>query len=357
VRIKAVTATAAGWFACALTTAGGVQCWGIGIQGRLGNGSSATSVVPVPVTGLSSGVAAISAGGDFACAVTTGGALQCWGNGGNGELGNGGTSGSSVPVPVTGLSSGVLAVATGSIHACAVITGGALQCWGYNMDGELGNNSTTNSSTPIVVTGLMSPTTGVAAGGNHTCAIGPAGSVSCWGNNSLGQLGNNTTTNSLVPVATLPEGSGVTALAAGFNHTCALTTAGSVLCWGQDSFGQLGNNSTTNSPVPVGVSGLSGVTGITAGQYHTCARTTAGAMYCWGYNFYGQFGNNTTTGSSVPVAGPSLASGVACLAGGIDSSYAVTTAGALLSWGANSSGQLGNNSTQQSLVPVSVVEP
>src|SRR6185437_246891 len=156
-----------------------------------------------------------------------------------------------------------------------------------------------------------------AAGGNHTCAIGPAGSVSCWGNNSLGQLGNNTTTNSLVPVATLPEGSGVTALAAGFNHTCALTTAGSVLCWGQDSFGQLGNNSTTNSPVPVGVSGLSGVTGITAGQYHTCARTTAGAMYCWGYNFYGQFGNNTTTGSSVPVAGPSLASGVACLAGGI----------------------------------------
>ena len=141
----------------------------------------------------------------------------------------------------------------------------------------------------------------------HTCAITSEGRAYCWGMNVYGQLGNNSTTGSRIPVAVqMPAGVSFQSIAAGYTHTCALTTEGKAYCWGRNTDGQLGNNSTTNSLTPVAVQMPAGVSSqsIAASNVHTCALTTTGKAYCWGMNQYGQLGNNSTTNSSIPVTAP-----------------------------------------------------
>jgi alpha-tubulin suppressor-like RCC1 family protein len=259
--LTGVTAVSVGGdSSCAVTAGGGVECWGDNTYGELGNNSTTNSSVPVRVSGLTSGVTAVSAGGGFACALTMSGGVECWGENNAGELGNNSTTNSSVPVQVSGLT-GVTAVSAGSgyVSACAVTAGGGVECWGDNAYGELGNNSTTNSSVPVQVSGLTSGVTAVSVGQASACAVTAGGGVECWGTN----IGNNSTTTqcsgspcSLTPVQVTGLTSGVTAVSAGVGFACALTAGGGVWCWGDNEFGQLGNNSTTGSSVPVQVAGL-----------------------------------------------------------------------------------------------------
>ncbi|MBT6443598.1 MAG: RCC1 repeat-containing protein, partial [Acidimicrobiaceae bacterium] len=153
----------------------------------------------------------------------------------------------------------------------------------------------------------MGVTPQIAAGGSHTCALLNTGAVNCWGDNSFGRLGNGNTTSSSAPVAVDTFTDGVTAVSitAGAYHTCALLNTGAVKCWGYNFYGQLGNGNTTNSSAPVAVAAFTdGVTAvsITAGSEHTCAVLNTGAVNCWGNNDDGQLGNNTTDNSSAPVA-------------------------------------------------------
>ena len=194
--------------------------------------------------------------------------------------------------------------------------------------------------------------------GAHTCALTAGGKAYCWGLNSQGQLGNNSTTNSLIPVAVqMPAGVSFQSIAAGITHTCALTTTGQVYCWGQGSSGQLGNNSTADSLTPVAVQMPAGVSfqSIATGYYHTCALTTTGQAYCWGRGYGGQLGNNSTTGSRIPVA-VQMPAGVSfqSIAAGSVHTCALTAGGQAYCWGQGSSGQLGNNSTADSLTPLAV---
>ncbi|MBN9366115.1 MAG: IPTL-CTERM sorting domain-containing protein [Comamonadaceae bacterium] len=352
-----VAAIAAGsYHSCALTTAGAVHCWGSNGNGQLGDGSTTSQSTPVAVSGLDSGVAAIAAGNSHTCALTTAGAVLCWGFNGSGQLGDGSTTQRTTPVAVSGLGSGVAAIAAGRHHSCALTTAGAVQCWGNNNSGQLGDGSTMGRSTPVAVSGLDSGVAAITAGSQHSCARTTAGAVRCWGSNFNGQLGNGTTTDSTTPVAVSGLDSGVAAIAAGHNvHTCALTTAGAVRCWGWNVYGQLGDGSTMGRSTPVAVSSLgSGVATIVAGTSHSCARTTAGAAHCWGDNFFGQLGDGSTTNRFTPVAVSGLGAGVAAIAAGDTHSCALTTAGAVLCWGFNGSGQLGDDSTTQRTTPVDV---
>ncbi|XYI03952.1 RCC1 domain-containing protein [Sorangium sp. So ce1128] len=333
--------------ACALTTSGAVQCWGRNKYGQLENNSTEDSPVPVAVSGLSSGVVAIATGEAYTCALTTAGGVLCWG----GERG-------LLPVAVSGLSSGVVAIATGKAHTCALTTAGGVLCWGVNWSGQLGNNSTEDSPVPVAVSGLSSGVVAIATGGEHTCALTTAGGVLCWGQNLFGQLGNGSKEDSHVPVPVSGLSSGVAAVSAGNLHTCALTTAGGVLCWGENLFGQLGNDSREDSPVPVPVSGLSsGVAAVDVGLAATCAVMTGGDVQCWGVNDYGKLGNSEWGERLVPVPVMGLSSGVAAVDLGAFFTCALTTAGRVLCLGKNDWGQLGNNSTENSFAPVSVIEP
>lgn len=351
-----VTTIATGFeFGCALTTSGGVKCWGRNNSGQLGNGTTSNQLTPVNVTGLASGVTAISATFEYACALTSSGGVKCWGINTNGQLGDGTITNRLTPVDVTGLTSGVTAIETGQYHSCALTSGGGVKCWGWNVNGAVGDGTTTNRLTPVNVTGLTSGVKAIALGWEHSCALTTAGGAKCWGRNDWGQVGDGTITNP----RTTPQNvsgltSGVSAISGFHVSTCALTTGGGVKCWGYNAEGELGDGTTTNHITAADVTGLtSGVGAIDAGFNHICALTTGGGVKCWGRNSQNQMGDGTTIqrNTAVDVKGLSL---VPMLAVSYEHSCILTSAGGAKCWGDNSNGQLGDGTTATRTTPVDV---
>ena len=322
---QAPTAVAAGGFHTCTVVNGGVQCRGRNFSGELGDGTTIDKYMFVNVSGLTSGVAAVAAGFLHTCALTTTGGVKCWGRNNFGQLGDGTTTDSTTPVDVSGLTTGVDAVATGGRYTCARTTTGGVQCWGANSSGQLGDGTTTDSSTPVDVCAdatcntALSGVTAVAAGGPNTCALTTTGGLKCWGRNNFGQLGDGTTTDSPTPADVSGLTSGVTAVPVGLFHTCAVTTTGGAKCWGRNDFGQLGDGTTTDSTIPVDVSGLTtGVDAASAGGLHACALTTTGSVECWGDNTFGQAGVTLAPGFEIEVfaKGFTYPQGVAVNSGG-----------------------------------------
>ena len=296
---------------CAITTAGGVKCWGAKGAGQVGPSSTdlciggvtdVCNVTPTDVPGLSGGVVALGAGQEHTCAITSSGGVKCWGDNTYGQLGDGTTTSRTAPSDVAGLTSGVSAISVGSQHTCATTTSGAVKCWGWNLHGQLGTETAGScagipcSTTPVDVPGLGG-VLAVGAGSEHTCAVTSSGGVKCWGGNGVGQLGNgNPSSGRREPVDVSGLSAGVLTLRAGLDHTCAITSTGDVKCWGSNEFGQLGDGTSTNRSAPVNVARLPGeATVIALGGWHTCAVTTDG-ISCWGNNFDGQLGDGATTG-------------------------------------------------------------
>ncbi|MES3026210.1 MAG: RHS repeat-associated core domain-containing protein [Pseudomonadota bacterium] len=329
---QAVVALAAGdAHACVLNNAGGVQCWGKNDKGQLGDATLIDRNTPVAVAGLSEGVTAVAAGAEHSCAITVAGAVKCWGGNSAGQLGDGSASVRSGPVTVAGLVSDVVGIAAGGQHSCALLGSGNVKCWGANDQGQLGENSGTGQLAPLAVSGLMADVKSIRAGGTHTCAVGKDGALQCWGRNDEGQLGDGGNATAAFPVTSLT--SEVAVVAAASAHTCALNLAGGVVCWGNNANGQLGDGSTGNSVAPVAVQGLnSGIGAIAAGAVSSCALTSAGAVQCWG--------NNVNT----PASMAALPTGIAGIGLGNAYGCAFTGAGATLCWGSNDNGQLGDGS-------------
>jgi len=336
--------------ACSLFSGGTVRCWGYNEYGQLGDGTTTNSSTPVAVSGLA-GATAVSVGDSNGCALLSGGTVQCWGYNAYGQLGVGTIYGpdtscyeetcSTTPVAVdeptdgglTGAElTGAVAVSVGTDVACALMSGGTVECWGYNLSGELGNGTTTNASTPVAVTGLTGATA-ISVGGNSACALLSGGTVECWGDNSYAELGNGARSGpetcyagqscSTIPVA-VSGLVGATAVSVGIDSACALLSGGTVECWGDNGAGELGNGTTTGpdicclesetdggcrsatacSTTPVAVTGLAGATTVSVGSYSVCALLSGGSVQCWGLNAVGQLGNGTTTGQANCNAGP-----------------------------------------------------
>jgi alpha-tubulin suppressor-like RCC1 family protein len=302
--------------ACALLSTGGVDCWGDNSAGQLGDGGTEMfSSTAVAAKGLTN-AKALSVSYENACALLTTGRIACWGDNSRGQLGDGSTeSHSSVHVEVNGITNAT-AITTGSLNdsMCALLATGAVDCWGNGQFGKLGDGSTADSSTPVAASGIsnavaLSTISNDAGDVYDVCALLAGGHIDCWGDNSAGQLGDGTTGGpekcggaacSTVPVAV----SGVTSAAAVSvtqSNVCALLSTGGVDCWGNNVFGQLGDGTAEASTTPVAVDGVSGARAISVSELHACALLSGGSVDCWGYNASGQLGNGTTTNSDVPV--------------------------------------------------------
>ena len=322
--VSPVAIAAGGDGSCVVTDSGGVRCWG---QGE--------GTKPLDVIGVRDDASTVAVGGN-SCMVTKTGGAKCWG------------SSSTTPVDVVGLTSGVTAVAIGAGHSCALTDAGGVRCWGGNLAGQVGDGTTNNRSTPVAVLGLQTGVKAIAAGSYHSCALTAKGGVECWGD-AYGLAP--------VPVSGLP--SGVTAIAAGFGHSCALTSAGAVWCWGSNGDGQLGDGSPGIRAAPVNVVGLSsGVTAIAAGGEHTCALMASGGVQCWGADFRGELGDGTSTFAvhATPAGVTGLSSGATAIAAGDEHSCALMNNGDIRCWGRDDFGQLGDGATAFGRwIPVGVV--
>ena len=353
--------------------------WGSNSSGQLGDNTvtQRTTPVAVNVAGVLAGktLIAVAAGTSHSIAMAADGAVASWGSNSRGQLGDGSTSSKRLPVAVS--AAGVLAnrqvvkIAAGSYHNLALCADGTLVAWGYNFSGQLGDGSYTNRSAPVVVNASGALTgkrvVAVAAGASHSLALCADGTVVTWGSNAFGQLGNGTSTNSNVPVAVTPTGmlagKTVVALAAGGTHSLALCSNGILLTWGGNDYGQLGYGNWNGSTVPGGVfqTGVlqgKAVVGITAGDSHNVVRCSDGTLVSWGNGDSGRLGNGNTSGSPTPVnvtmAGVLAGRNVMVVGAGSDYSLALCADGTLASWGSNGSGRLGNGSTVASNVPILV---
>ncbi len=354
--------SAGGTLTCILVAHGGVECWGLNLDGELGNGTVKNSSTPVTVSGIS-GAVAVNTGFKHACALLDTGTLSCWGYNKVGELGNGTTTSSSTPITVPGLS-GVVDSSSGAAHTCALLAGGDLYCWGDNEAGELGTG-TLNRREPY---GISLPThvndisnaIAVSAGFLHTCALISGGSIECWGYNRDGQVGDGTI-NRVRPYAdpSPVRVSGITqavSISAGAFHTCALIAGGSVWCWGYVVSSDFSTGLLLNSAIPVQVAGVRNAVAISSGGVHTCALISGGTVECWGANEFGQLGNGTTLDSAKPVTVKGIRNAVSISSGG-SHSCAVLAGGAVKCWGLNDGGKLGTGTSTASSVPVSAVRP
>ena len=339
---------------CAVTIGGGVKCWGANSSGGLGDGTKNASSTPVDVVGLADGVVAIAAGDRYSCALASGGGVRCWGNNDSGQLGDGTIRDRTSPVDVMGLASGVRAIDARGEHTCALLTAGGVKCWGANLNGQLGNGTTSSSAVPVDVVGLVGGVSAIAVGGEHTCAIASDGGLKCWGWNATGQVGVRTVADRHVPVDVPGLGGAVSAVAAGGRHTCALMASGAIRCWGYNEYGQLGDGTTSDSPMPVTVAGLpSSIRAITTGGNFSCALRTDSGVSCWGLNSAGQLGG-TSDLSPVPVDVAGLASGIRAIAAGFYHVCGVSGDGGVTCWGGNETGQLGIGTTSDSPTMIGV---
>lgn len=339
---------------CALTQANGLKCWGGNGYGMLGDGTTTNRATAVRTSGLKSGVRSVGGGSAHTCALIKGGAVKCWGINNSGQLGDGTVSSHYTPKPVKTLRSGVVGLAVGNAHNCAIMEAGGVKCWGHNAAGQLGDGTNTNRFVPVAVKGLKSGVIALAASSFHTCALMRSGSVKCWGVNEHGELGDGTKTNRLTPVA-VKGLRNVVAIASpsSYSHTCALTEGGGAFCWGMNTHGQLGDGTTTDRTKPVPVQGLSrNVKAIAPGGLHTCALLSSGAVRCWGYNLYGQLGDGSQDDRNVPGSVPGI--DAVALAGGGFHTCALAKNGRAWCWGYNVGGQLGDGTMEDRTTPVRV---
>ncbi len=356
---------------CALTGAGGIECWGSNEAGQLGGsqaGAGEYSAVPIevplgPAIGMPP-VAAVSVGSWHSCAIDDVGDVRCWGYNGFGQSGIDPATAYLVvvsaasPPPSVNFAVNATQVAVGGYHTCALLDGGAVECWGWNGEGELGNGSIgedTSSFAPQAVSGFDGnlPVEQIAAGEFHNCALLATDEVRCWGDNGWGQLGDGTVTTSSEPVAVvgLPPGE-IESIAAGYDFSCAHYSNGETRCWGNHRNGELGAGGALFRPDPVLVQGLpEPIVDIESGNVHVCALGKSGTVSCWGRNYDGQVGDGSALDRPIPVALAGFDETPKKLASGPFHTCISSAGGRTQCWGYNQYGQLGDGTTQPSPIP------
>jgi alpha-tubulin suppressor-like RCC1 family protein len=335
---------------------GKVWAWGLFSSGQLGDTSDISRRTPVSVLGAVKTFCQIAGGFCYTVAIDKNGRAWGWGLNNNGQLGDNSVTSRLTPVSVLGAVKTFCQIAAGSSHTIAIDKNGQAWAWGLNGNGRLGDNSTTSRRTPVSVLGAVKTFCQIAAAGAHTVAIDKNGRAWAWGFNSNGQLGDNSTLSRITPVSVLGTTKTFCQITGGNAHTVAIDKNGQVWSWGLNGFGQLGDNSVTSRITPVSVLGATKTfCQILTGDFHTVAIDKNGRAWGWGLNSSGQLGNNSTLSRRTPVSVLGATKTFCKISDGLCHTVAIDKNGKVWAWGANSSGQLGDNTITQRLTPVSVL--
>ena len=333
--------------------AGSVRTWGANAFGQLGNGTTTSSNNPTAVAGITTAVQ-VETGRDFTVVVLADGTLQVFGDNAHGQLGDGTTTASNVPIAANLIDVEQVNILGTSQTVLARTTDGKVWAWGRNELGQIGNGTTTDSSVPVEVVPALNAVD-VSGGEFHSLAALANGTVLAWGLNVAGQLGNGTTTSSQTPVTVVGVAT-ATRVAAGGSFSLALLANGTVVAWGDNTLGTLGNGNTTDSTTQVAVQNLTGVAKIDAGTDTAIALKTDGTVWTWGAGGSGQLGNGTSTpAQTTPVMAtiPGTET-VVDIDAGESTMVAITASGKRYAWGSNATGAFGNGGTTSSNLPVLV---
>jgi alpha-tubulin suppressor-like RCC1 family protein len=344
-----------GQHTCGVTTENRAYCWGANWNAQLGDGTTTNRTRPVPVSGGLQFIQ-VSAGQDHTCGLTTDNRIFCWGLNNFGQLGDGSLTSRSTPVAVAG-NRRFRQLAAGYRHTCGVTMANVAFCWGNNTMGELGDGSRIRRPAParVAAGGLLFLRVSAGGLGVHTCGVTTENRGYCWGDNTYGQLGNGTVAGSLRPVA-VAGGLSFRQVVAASVHTCGVTTGDKAYCWGRNEFGRLGDGFDVQRRVrPNAVAGTLRFSGVDSDHAHTCGVTTTKIAYCWGGNWFGHLGDGTTTTRYTPTA---VIGGLnfTAVSTGAGSTCGITGGGRLYCWGWNASGQVGDGTTTNRTSPVPVAD-
>jgi serine/threonine protein kinase/alpha-tubulin suppressor-like RCC1 family protein len=348
-----VSIATGGSHTCLVTASGRAYCWGGNDRGQLGSGSTTRHASPSAV-GADLRFAAVAPGLSHSCAIARGGAAWCWGENAHGQLGDRTLTSRLSPVLVAD-NHAFRSLDAGAAHTCGLDGAGKVWCWGSNTHGQLGvGDGHGESATPVAVA-IDRRFTSIALGWSFSCALDAAGRVMCWGDNTAGQLGDGTRDDRRKPTAARASIS-FTAITAGSGHACGLNAVGEAYCWGRNTRGQLGDGTKTDRTMPVHVKAPVRFVAISAGAVHTCAVSADGTAYCWGQNTYGQLGDGGTTDRTEPVLVVRDHAFALVRAFGSHTCGA-TTSGEVFCWGYNLDGQLGDGTRAHRARPVYVEPP
>ena len=291
---------------CVLKLHNSLSCWGNNEYGQLGDGSTVSSNTPVQVSGIDpEEVFQIIAGYRHTCAVMFDRSILCWGWNAHGQVGDGTTTTTPSPIEIFA-SEEVKDAATGAFHTCVIKFGKSLYCWGNNAFGQIGDGSTTSRNTPVLIDQMSGSVQQISVGYTHTCAVLTDKRIKCWGQNNHGQVGLLCRQEFCSEPVYVPDLYDAVKVTTGVSHSCALLTDATVRCWGLNSNGQLGDQSTASSSVPETVHELQGVHKLTSGNFHNCALLENDSVKCWGSNLVGQGGDGSTKSRNVPISASTL---------------------------------------------------
>ena len=349
-----VLATGSG-HSCAILDNGSAMCWGHDNYGQLGDGGDTTNInKPTTYVSIEDGqsITQIYAKQSRTCIVLNDNTASCWGFNEDGQAGDDSTNRYKSPSAKVQFPDGkrVKSMGMGLKHTCAILEDDTLTCWGLDSHGALGNGNsdTSDKYTPQTITTPSDrKVVKVEPGATHTCILLDDGGVMCWGRDNLGQLGNGDTSDTIHAPSSnveLPEGRAATDLSVGDHHSCALLDNGSIACWGQNNHGQLGDNTTTNRPIPIYPHLPAGslAVSVAVGPFNTCAILENSSLYCWGHNGYGRLGIGVTGGvytTPMFVEGPT---NIVDLSVNYDHTCGLSENGSISCWARGKYGQLGN---------------
>ena len=332
----------------------GLWLWGYNntFYGQLGDNTTTSKSSPVQISGGGYNWKLIAAGNYTTAAIKTDGTLWTWGS----YVGDGTTVSKSSPILIYGGSTDWKDVKIYNSHAIAIKTDGTLWTWGSNGYGQLGIDNRTDRTTPVQTIVGGTDWRSVSVGKNFSASIKIDGTLWTWGRNNNGQLGDNTIVNKSSPIPVSGGGTNWKLISCGQYHTAAIKTDGTLWLWGDNNSGQLGDNTLVDKYTPVQISG--GGTNwklVSGGKYHTAAIKTDGTLWLWGDNNSGKLGDNTTTGKSTPIQTISVGTNWNTVVTGLDITAAIKTDGTLWLWGKNNYGQLGNNTTSYKSTPIQTI--